>query len=100
MNSHLFTNRSRQIAFGLLMFIGAMMFANPSRAGGGGGIGLEIHIKDGLENQAVYVGLAILIAVYILIIFKQCTARWLLLLAVSSPCSPSITTTQAIPSPR
>ena len=70
MNSHLFTNRSRQIAFGLLMFIGAMMFANPSRAGGGGGIGLEIHIKDGLETQAVYVGLAILIAVYILIIFE------------------------------
>jgi len=70
MNSHLFTNRSRQIAFGLLMFIGAMMFANPSRAGGGGGIGLEIQIKDGLETQAVYVGLAILIAVYILIIFE------------------------------
>ena len=70
MNSHLFTNRGRQIAFGLLMFIGAMMFANPSRAGGGGGIGLEIHIKDGLETQAVYVGLAILIAVYILIIFE------------------------------
>ncbi len=70
MNSHLFTNRSRQIAFGLLMFIGAMMFANPSRAGGGGGIGLEIHIKEGLESQAVYVGLAILVAVYILIIFE------------------------------
>ena len=70
MNSHLFTNRSRQIAFGLLMFIGAMMFANPSRAGGGGGIGLDIHIKDGLESQAVYVGLAILIGVYILIIFE------------------------------
>jgi len=70
MNSHLFTNRSRQIAFGLLMFIGAMMFANPSRAGGGGGLGLDIHIKDGLETQAVYVGLAILIGVYILIIFE------------------------------
>ena len=69
-NAHLFTNRSRQIAFGLLMFIGAMMFANPSQAGGGGGIGLEIHIKDGLETQAVYVGLAILIAVYVLIIFE------------------------------
>ena len=52
------------------MFIGAMMFANPSQAGGGGGIGLEIHIKDGLETQAVYVGLAILIAVYGLIIFE------------------------------
>lgn len=70
MNSHLFTNRSRQIAFGLLMFIGAMMFANPSRAGGGGGLGLDIHIKEGLETQAVYVGLAILIGVYILIIFE------------------------------
>ena len=70
MNSHLYTNRSRQIAFGLLMFIGAMMFANPSSAGGGGGVGLEIHIKDGLETQAVYVGLAILIGVYILIIFE------------------------------
>ena len=70
MNSHLFTNRSRQIAFGLLMFIGAMMFPNPSRAGGRGGSGLEMHIKDGLETQAVYVGLAILIAVYILIIFE------------------------------
>ena len=46
------------------------MFANPSQAGGGGGIGLEIHIKDGLETQAVYVGLAILIAVYVLIIFE------------------------------
>lgn len=46
------------------------MVANPSQAGGGGGIGLEIHIKDGLETQAVYVGLAILIAVYVLIIFE------------------------------
>ena len=70
MNAHLFTNRSRQIAFGLLMFIGAMMVANPSQAGGGGGIGLDINIKDGLETQAVYVGLAILIAVYVLIIFE------------------------------
>ena len=70
MNAHLFTNRSRQVAFGLLMFIGAMMVANPSQAGGGGGIGLDITIKDGLETQAVYVGLAILIAVYVLIIFE------------------------------
>ena len=70
MNAHLFTNRSRQIAFGLLMFIGAMVVANPSQAGGGGGIGLDITIKDGLETQAVYVGLAILIAVYVLIIFE------------------------------
>lgn len=70
MNAHFFTNRSRQIAFGLLLFIGAMMFANPSQAGGGGGVGLDITIKDGMETQAVYVGLAILIAVYVLIIFE------------------------------
>ncbi|GIR76916.1 MAG: membrane protein [Candidatus Poseidoniales archaeon] len=31
---------------------------------------LDIKIKDGLETQAVYVGLAILIAVYVLIIFE------------------------------
>ena len=70
MNTHLFTNRSRQIAFGLLMFIGAMMFANPTRAGGGGGIDLGIEIREGLESQAVYVGLGILVAVYVLIIFE------------------------------
>ena len=69
MNAHLFTNRSRQIAFGLMMFVGAMMFANPTQAGGGGGLGLDIKIA-GLETQAVYVGLAILIAVYVLIIFE------------------------------
>ena len=46
------------------------MFVNPSRAGGGGGIGLDVNIKDGLETQAVYVGLAILLAVYVLIIFE------------------------------
>jgi len=70
LNNHLFTNKSRQISFGLLLFIGAMMFVNPSRAGGGGGIGLDVNIKDGLETQAVYVGLAILLAVYVLIIFE------------------------------
>ncbi len=70
MNTQLFTSRSRQIALGFLMFIGAMMFANPTRAGGGGGIDLGIEIRAGLENQAVYVGLAILLAVYVLIIFE------------------------------
>lgn len=70
MNSHLFTNKSRQIAFGLIMFVGAMMFANPTRAGGGGGLDLGIKIRDGMGTQAVYVGLAILVAVYVLIIFE------------------------------
>ncbi|MGB1233936.1 MAG: ArsB/NhaD family transporter, partial [Poseidonia sp.] len=70
MNSHLFTNKSRQIAFGLIMFVGAMMFANPSQAGGGGGLDLGIKIREGMGTQAVYVGLAILVAVYVLIIFE------------------------------
>lgn len=70
MNSHLFTNKSRQIAFGLIMFVGAMMVANPSQAGGGGGLDLGIKIRDGMGTQAVYVGLAILVAVYVLIIFE------------------------------
>jgi len=70
MNSHLFTNKSRQIAFGLIMFVGAMMVANPSQAGGGGGLDLGIEIRDGMGTQAVYVGLAILVAVYVLIIFE------------------------------
>lgn len=70
MNSHLFTNKSRQIAFGLIMFVGAMMVANPSQAGGGGGLDLGIEIREGMGNQAVYVGLAILLAVYVLIIFE------------------------------
>jgi len=70
MNSHLFTNKSRQIAFGLIMFVGAMMFANPSQAAGGGGLDLGIKIRDGMDTQAVYVGLASLIAVYVLIIFE------------------------------
>ena len=51
MNSHLFTNRTRQIAFGLLLFIGAMMVANPTRAAGGSGVGLDVHIKDGLKHK-------------------------------------------------
>ncbi|MEL0266453.1 MAG: ArsB/NhaD family transporter [Candidatus Poseidoniales archaeon] len=70
MNAHLFTNKSRQIAFGLIMFVGAMMFANPSQAGGGGGLDLGIKIREGMGTQAVYVGLAILVAVYVLIIFE------------------------------
>ncbi len=70
MNSHLFTNKSRQIAFGLIMFVGAMMVANPSQAGGGGGLDLGIEIREGMGTQAVYVGLAILLAVYVLIIFE------------------------------
>ena len=70
MNSHLFTNRSRQVSFLLLIFVGFMLLSGYTQAGGGGGVGIEVHIKDGLESQAIWVGLAILLGVYTLIIFE------------------------------
>ena len=70
MNSHLFTNRSRQISFALLLLVGFMMLMGYTSAGGGGGVSLDVTIKDGLESQAIWVGLAILIGVYALIIFE------------------------------
>jgi Na+/H+ antiporter NhaD/arsenite permease-like protein len=39
-------------------------------AGGGDDVHLELTIKDGLENWAIWVGLSILIVVYVLIIFE------------------------------
>ena len=68
MNSNLFTNKGRSISFGLLVFAGSMICMGSSQAGGGGGISLDLHIKESLETQAVWVGLAILIGVYALII--------------------------------
>ncbi len=70
LNAHLFSNRSRQISFALLLFVGAMMLSGVGQAAGGEGVGLEVHIKDGLESQAVWVGLGILLVVYALIIFE------------------------------
>ncbi len=70
MNSNLFTNRSRQISFALLLMVGFMLLMGYSSAAGGGAIELEVHIKDGYESQAIGVGLAILFAVYALIIFE------------------------------
>ena len=64
MNSHLFTNRSRQISFGLLLFVGTMMMAGASRAGGGSGVGLKVTIEDAVQTQAIWVGPGILVAVY------------------------------------
>mgnify|MGYP003329016806 CR=1 FL=1 len=70
LNAHLFSNRSRQISFALLLFVGAMMLSGVGQAAGGEGVGLKVHIKDGLESQAVWVGLGILLVVYALIIFE------------------------------
>ena len=70
MNSHLFNSRSRQISFALLLMVGFMMLMGYSSAGGGGGVSLDVTIKDGMESQAIWVGLIILFAVYALIIFE------------------------------
>ena len=67
-NSNLFSNKSRSISFGLLIFVGSMIYVGSSQAGGGSGIDLNLHIIEGLETQAVWVGLAILLGVYALII--------------------------------
>jgi len=70
MNSHLFTNRTRQVSFALLLMTGFMMLMGRSSAGGGGGVSLDVHIREGMASEAIWVGLLILIAVYALIIFE------------------------------
>jgi len=53
----------------LLMLVGSMLMIGQSMASGGGtDVHLDLNIKDGLETQAIWVGLFILIAVYALII--------------------------------
>lgn len=47
-----------------------MLLSGYTQAAGGGGVGIEVHIKDGLESQAIIVGLIILFGVYTLIIFE------------------------------
>ena len=69
--SLLFTRRhpAQLISLLSLIVVGTMYFMQSGfAAGGGDGINLDITVKDGLENQAVYVGLGILLFVYALII--------------------------------
>ncbi len=69
--SLLFSRRhpAQLIALLSLFVVGAMYFVQSGfAAGGGDGINLSITVKDGMENQAVYVGLGILLFVYALII--------------------------------
>jgi Na+/H+ antiporter NhaD/arsenite permease-like protein len=63
-------NTSRHIAFMLLLLVGSMILVGHPVASGGDStdVHLDLNIKDGLETQAVVVGLFILIAVYALII--------------------------------
>ncbi len=61
--------RSQYVALGLLMFAGSMIFATNTLAEGGGtDVHLELHLIEGKGSQAVWVGLAILLGVYALII--------------------------------
>ena len=57
------------IALLSLIIVGTMYFVQSGfAAGGGDGIHLEITVKEGMDKQAVYVGLGILLFVYALII--------------------------------
>ena len=69
--SLLFTRRhpAQLISLLSLIIVGTMYFMQSGfAAGGSDGIHLDITVKDGMENQAVFVGLGILLFVYALII--------------------------------
>ena len=66
-------NKSSLVAFLALLLVGSMSFAGKVIAGGGAGgtdVHLEVVLREGIGNQAVWVGLVILLAVYALIIFE------------------------------
>ena len=65
-------SRSKRIAFTLLLIVGCLSIIGHTTAAGSGStdVHIELSIKDGMENTAIGVGLAILIGVYILIIFE------------------------------
>ena len=59
---------SQWIALLALIGAGVMSFITSSNASGGAGVDIGIHLKDGLGNEPVWVGLGILLFVYALII--------------------------------
>ena len=65
-------SRSKRIAFTLLLVVGCLSIIGHTTAAGSGDddLHLTLTIKDGMKNTAIGVGLAILICVYILIIFE------------------------------
>ena len=65
-------SRSKRIAFTLLLVVGCLSIIGHTTAAGSGDddLHLSLTIKDGMKNTAIGVGLAILICVYILIIFE------------------------------
>ena len=69
--SLLFSRRhpAQLIALLSLIIVGTMYFVQSGfAAGGGDDLHLDITIRDGMDTQAVYVGLGILLFVYALII--------------------------------
>ena len=76
-------SRSKRIAFTLLLVVGCLSIIGHTTAAGSGDddLHLTLTIKDGMKNTAIGVGLAILICVYILIIFEtvhqySCSSTW------------------------
>ena len=72
--SLLFSRRhpAQLIALLSLIVVGTMYFVQSGfAAGGGDGIHLDITVKEGMDKQAVYVGLGILLFVYALIITEE-----------------------------
>jgi len=65
-------SRSKRIAFTLLLAVGCLSIIGHTTAAGSGDddLHLTLTIKDGMKSTAIGVGLAILICVYILIIFE------------------------------
>ena len=63
-------SRSKRIAFTLLLIVGCLSIIGHTTAAGSGGtdVHIELSIKDGMENTAIGVGLAILIGVYLSLI--------------------------------
>ena len=62
--------RHRLTIAGVTLSSLALFFLGSVNAGGGGGTSLDVTIREGLKNQAVLVGVLILSAVYLLIIFE------------------------------
>lgn len=59
----------KPVALSLLLGCMGILFLSPSSGEGGGAL-LNVTIKAGVETQAVFVGLAILLGVYALIVFE------------------------------
>jgi len=62
--------RVRWLSLLLLVLVGGMSLISSASAGGGSEDLISVEIRDGFENQAILVGLIILIGVYVLIVVE------------------------------